>query len=99
MNPNTLRIQSEFLEAEIEAGMSFVARARSEQASGNKQVAATALGNARKARQTASRELDRIREHLSAGEIARFQEKLDDLARAIAAVFPLGRGSPLLPAA
>ena len=99
MDPNTLTIQSEFLEAEIEAGMSFVARARSEQASGNKQVTATALGNARKACQTASRELDRIREHLSAGEIARFQEKLDDLARAIAAVFPLGRGSPLLPAA
>jgi len=98
MNPNTLTIQSEFLEAEIEAGMSFVARARSEQASGNKQVTAT-LGNARKACQTASRELDRIRGHLSAGEIARFQEKLDDLARAIAAVFPLGRGSPLLPAA
>lgn len=93
MSPNTLAIQSEFLEAEIEAGLSFV-----ERASGNKQ-ATTELRNAKKARQTASRELDRIREHLSAEEIARFQEKLDGLARAIAAVFPPGRGSPLLPAA
>ena len=98
MNTNTLKIRAEFLEAELEVGMAFAARARTGQAS-EKEAAARALGNARKARQTVSRGLDGIREYLSGEERARFQQKLDELERAIAAAYPLGRGSPLLPAA